>query len=62
MVWLEACSKDLIPMVVLDQVSVDHNCYIKNVLPVALNYANEVFGDTWIFERDGANSCRDHLT
>ena len=34
----------------------------KNVLPVALKYGNEVFDDKWIFQQDGANPHRDHLT
>ena len=46
----------------LDKGTVDHSCYIKNVLPVTLKYGNDVFGDKWIFQQDGANSHRDHLT
>ena len=55
-------SKGLIPFVILGEGTVDHSCYIKNVLPVALNYGNEVFGDKWIFQQDGANPHRDRLT
>ena len=35
---------------------------MKSVLPVALKYGNEVFGTKWIFQQDGANPQRDHLT
>ena len=59
MICLDVCSKGLISLVILDEGTVDHNCYIKNV---ALKYGNEVFGDKWIFQQDGANSHRDHLT
>ena len=45
-------SKGLTP---LDEGTVDHSCYIKNVLPIALKYGNEVFGNKWIFQQDGAN-------
>ena len=50
------------PMVISDEETVDHNCYIKNVLPVTLKYGNKVLGDKWIFQQDGANPYRDHLT
>ena len=45
----------LIPLVSLDEETVDHSGYIKNVLPVGLKYGNEVFGDNCIFQQDGAN-------
>ena len=35
----------LTALLILDEGIVDHSCYIKNILPVALKYANEVFGD-----------------
>ena len=54
MVWLGACSKGITPLVSLDDGTVDHNYYIKKVLPVALKYGNRVFGDDWIFQQDGA--------
>ena len=63
MVWLSVCSsKDITPLVILDEETVDHSCYIKNILPIALNYENKVFGDDWIFQEDGTNPYRDHLT
>ena len=54
MVWLGVCAKGLSPLVVLDNGTVDHDRYIKEVLPVALKYGNDVFGDQWTFQQDGA--------
>ena len=34
--------------------TLDHDRYIKEVLPVALKYANDMFGDDWIFQQNGA--------
>ena len=54
MVWLGACSKGTTTLVILDDGAVDHDYYIKKVLPVALKYENKVFDDDWIFQQDGA--------
>ena len=54
MVWLGACSKCITPLLIFDHGTVDHNYYIKKVLPVALKYENKVFDDDWIFQQDGA--------
>ena len=63
MVWLGACSRGITLLVILDEGTVDHSCYIKNVLPVALKYGNEeVFGDNWTYQQNGANSHRHQLT
>ena len=35
MVWLGACCKGITPLVILDEGTVSHDCYIKKVLPVA---------------------------
>ena len=50
MVWLDVCSKDITPLVILDEGTVDHTVYIKKVLPVALEYGNENFDRDWIFQ------------
>ena len=55
-------SKGLTPLVILNEETVDYRCYIKNTISVALKYGNEVFGDRWLFQQDGANSHRHHLT
>ena len=61
-VWLDVCSsKDRTPLLILDEETVDHGCYIKNILPVALKYGNEAFDNNWIFQQDGASPYRDHL-
>ena len=63
MVWLGTCSsKSLIALVILDKGTVDHGCYIKSELLVAFKYGNEVSGDKWIFQKDGANTHQHHLT
>lgn len=62
MVWLGACSKGVTPLVIFDKGTVDHSCYIEKVLPVALKYGNEVFGDDWTFQQDGAKPHQHHLT
>jgi len=54
MVWLGACSKGLTPLIILDKGTVDHQRYISEVLPVALEYGNKVFGNEWCYQQDGA--------
>ena len=54
MVWLGACSKGLTPLIILDEGTMDHQLYIDEILPVALKYGNEGFGDNWTFQQDGA--------
>ena len=36
--------------------TLDHDRYIKEVLRVDLKYANDIFGDDWTFQRDGAKA------
>ena len=62
MVWLGACSKRITPSVILDDGTVDHDYFIKKVLPVALKYGNKIFGDDWIFQQDGAMPRQHYLT
>ena len=62
MVWLDACSKSVMPLVTLDEGTVDHIVYIKKVLPVALKYGNQVFGSDWVFQQDGARPHSHNLT
>ena len=45
MIWLGVCSKGVRPLVILDKGTIDHDRYIKEVLPVAIKYGNKVFGD-----------------
>ena len=55
-VWLGIfSSKDRALLVIIGEGTIDHSCYIKNVLfSVALKYGNEVFDDKWISQQDGA--------
>jgi transposase len=59
MVWLGACSEGLTPLIILDNGTVYHERYIKEVLPVALKYGRNIFGDKWTFQQDGA-TCHTH--
>ena len=45
-----------------NQGTVDHDRYIKEVLPVALKYGNHVFGNDWTFQQDGARPHTHRLT
>ena len=45
MLWLGACSKELSPLVIFENGTVDHNRYINEVFPVALKYGNRIFGN-----------------
>jgi transposase len=56
MVWLGICSKGVSPLVIFENGTVDHDRYIKEVLPVALKFGNDMFGNDWTFQQDGAKS------
>ncbi|CAF1535797.1 unnamed protein product, partial [Adineta ricciae] len=60
--WLGVCSKDVSPLVIFEQGTVNHNRYIKEVLPIALKYGNYVFGNDWTYQQDGAKPHTHHLT
>ncbi|CAF2066189.1 unnamed protein product [Rotaria magnacalcarata] len=62
MVWLGVCSQGITPLVIFDEETVDHACYIEKVLPEALEYGNKVFGNDWIFQQDGAKPHQHYLT
>ena len=36
--------------------TLDHEQYIKEVLPVVLKYDNDMFGDDWTLQQDGAKA------
>ena len=52
MVWLGACLKGVTPLVILDEGTVNHAPYIKEVLLVVLKYVYKILSD-WIFQYDG---------
>ena len=56
MVWLGVCSEDVPPLVIFESDTLDHDRYIKEVLPVALKYGNDMFGNDWTFQQDGAKA------
>ena len=62
MVWLGVCTKGVTPLVIFDKGSVDHDRYIREVLPVAADYGDEMFGDHWTFQQDGARPDTHHLS
>ena len=56
MVWLGICSKGVSLLVIFESDTLDHHRYIKEVLPVALKYDNDMFGDDWTFHHDNAKA------
>ena len=62
MVWLGVRSKDVTPMLIFEKGTVDHARYINEVLPVALKSGNQIFGDDWVFQQDGATLHTHNLT
>ena len=53
MVWLGVCSKGVSPLVIFEKGTIDHDRYIREVLPVALKFGNDMFGNDWTFHQDG---------
>ena len=62
MVWLGVCSKGITPLVIFEEGILDHDRYIKEVLPVALKYGNKIFSNDWAFQQDNARPHIHHLT
>ena len=62
MIWLSVCSKGMSPIVIFDEGTIDHARYIREVLPVALKYENDILGTYWTFQQDGAMPHVHHLT
>ena len=50
------------PLVILNEGTVNHAVYIEKVLPVALEYENQVSGSDWIFEENGIKPHSRYLT
>ena len=48
MVWLVVCSEGVAPLVLFEKGTLNHDRYIKEVLPVALRQ----FGNNWTFQQD----------
>ena len=62
MIWLGVCSKGVRSLVILDKGTIDHDRYIREVLPVAVKYGNKVFGDDWTYQQDNAAPHTYNLT
>ena len=62
MIWLGACWKGVRPLVILGKGTIDHDRYIREVLPVAIKYGNKVFGDDWTYQQDNATPHTHNLT
>ena len=53
---MEFAAKGVSPLVIFESCTLDHDRYIKEVLPVALKYGNAMFGDDWTFQQDGVKA------
>ena len=62
MVWLGACSKAVMPLVTLNEGTIDHTVCIETVFSVTLKYGNQVFGNDWVFQQDAARLHLHRLT
>ena len=58
MVWLGVCSKGVFipPLVIFKDGTMDHDRYIKEVLPFPLKFGNDMFGTDWTFQQDRVQS------
>jgi hypothetical protein len=56
MVWLAVCSKGVSPLVIFESGTLNHDRYIREFLPVVLQYGNQMFGNDWTFQQDAAKS------
>ena len=50
------------PMLIFKEGRVDHDRYIRELVPVALKYGNQTLGSHWTFQQDGARPHIHHLT
>ena len=62
MMWLDASSKSITPLVILNEETLDHALHIEKVFPVALKYGNKVLGSDWIFQQDDTKPHSHYLT
>ncbi|CAF2065667.1 unnamed protein product [Rotaria magnacalcarata] len=54
MVWLGVCSEGLSVPVIFEGGSMDAQRYIDKVLSIALECGNEMLGEHWTYQQDGA--------
>ena len=50
MAWIGVCSKGLSSLVIFENETVDHHCYINEVPSAALKYENSIFGNDQSFQ------------
>ena len=53
MVWLTVCWKEVSPMLIFKEGTIDHDRCIREVLPAALKYGNQTLGSHWTFQQNG---------
>ena len=62
MIWVGVCSKGVRPLVILDKGTIDHDRYIREVLPLPINDGNKIFSDDWTYQQDNATTHTHNLT
>ena len=62
MVWLGVCREGFTTPVILDNETLNHEKYIKHVLPVVLQCGNKIIGSNWTYQQDGARAHTHHLS
>ena len=58
MVSLGTCASGLTTLVILKKETINHEYYINKILPIALKCGNDMMGDNWMFQQDGASPHR----
>ena len=58
----DGLAERITPLVIFEEGTLNHDRYIKEILPVALEYGNKVFGNDWTFQQDNATPHIHHLT
>jgi len=56
MVWLGACYNGVTRPVIIEEGTVNHEVYIQQILPIALEDGKKLIGDEFTFQQDGATS------
>ena len=56
MIWLGVYSKGVSSLVIFEDGTMDHDRYIKEVLPVAPKFGKDIFGTDWTFQQDSAKA------
>jgi transposase len=62
MVWLGACYSGVTRPVIIEEGTINHQQYIRKILPLALQDGQKLMGDEFTFQQDGAPAHKDHHT